>query len=232
MKSSLAKSKRAKVAPLKKSAMARHPIADASSAKDSLRVAAVSLFAIKGLDGVTVREIAELAKVNLSLISYYFGGKEGLYRSCIEEYGKNRLTQVQDLMVPARNREDFFERLKAILYFLMDASAKNHETSRMISREIEMGLPNARDVFEATLLKGLEHFLDFIQDAQKKGYVKKNVDARAVVLMLHSTVTHCLRAETVLDRYFKISIFSEKSRKQLSEAVVRAVVYGILESEK
>jgi len=45
--------------------------------------AAIPLFAAKGLNGVSVRELATAAGVNLSMISYYFGGKEGLYAAVL-----------------------------------------------------------------------------------------------------------------------------------------------------
>lgn len=47
--------------------------------------AAIPLFAAKGLNGVTVREVANAAGVNLSMISYYFGGKEGLYAAVLTD---------------------------------------------------------------------------------------------------------------------------------------------------
>lgn len=47
--------------------------------------AATPLFAAKGLNGVSVREVAREAGANLSMISYYFGGKEGLYAAVLTE---------------------------------------------------------------------------------------------------------------------------------------------------
>lgn len=40
---------------------------------------AAVLFAVKGYDGVSIRELAKTAGVNNALISYYFGGKKELY---------------------------------------------------------------------------------------------------------------------------------------------------------
>ena len=37
------------------------------------------------MNGVSVRELASAAGVNLSMISYYFGGKEGLYAEILKE---------------------------------------------------------------------------------------------------------------------------------------------------
>ena len=47
--------------------------------------AATPMFARHGLNGVSVRSLASAAGVNLSMISYHFGGKEGLYAEILKE---------------------------------------------------------------------------------------------------------------------------------------------------
>lgn len=47
--------------------------------------AATPLFANKGLAGVSIRELAEAAGVNIAAVSYYFKGKDGLYVAVLEE---------------------------------------------------------------------------------------------------------------------------------------------------
>lgn len=46
--------------------------------------AATPLFAKHGLNGVSIRNLADAAGVNLSMISYHFGGKAGLYAEILE----------------------------------------------------------------------------------------------------------------------------------------------------
>ncbi|WP_025897716.1 TetR/AcrR family transcriptional regulator [Sneathiella glossodoripedis] len=46
---------------------------------------AMPLFAERPFDAVSTRQIAKLAGVNLSAISYHFGGKEGLYQAIFEK---------------------------------------------------------------------------------------------------------------------------------------------------
>jgi TetR/AcrR family transcriptional regulator len=59
--------------------------AEHAKTKQRLFDAAVSLFARKGYAAVGVREIAKAAGVNLSTVSYYYGGKAGLLREIINE---------------------------------------------------------------------------------------------------------------------------------------------------
>ena len=52
--------------------------------KNKLLKTAFELFALRGMDGVSTREIVRRAGVNIHAISYYFGGKEGLYKAVID----------------------------------------------------------------------------------------------------------------------------------------------------
>ncbi len=51
---------------------------DAESSREKLIASAERLFADRGFDGVSVRDIANAAGVNSALVGYYFRGKEGL----------------------------------------------------------------------------------------------------------------------------------------------------------
>lgn len=46
---------------------------------------ATPLFATKGFAAVSVRELTVAAQINVSAISYYFNGKEGLYQAVLAE---------------------------------------------------------------------------------------------------------------------------------------------------
>ncbi len=68
------------------------------NSKTRILEAATKLFAQKGFDGTSIREICKKANVNLCMISYYWGGKQELYNGIIEnllekqiEYSKNFL---------------------------------------------------------------------------------------------------------------------------------------------
>ena len=59
---------------------------------------AEKLFAVKGFEAATVREIAEEAGVNLAMISYYFGSKEKMMESLFQERMINTKLKVQQLL--------------------------------------------------------------------------------------------------------------------------------------
>ena len=69
--------------------------------RNRLLTVATTLFAAGGLHGVTVRQIAESADVTPSMISYYFGGKDGLYSSVLQEQfaGLNFIAHIASLNI-------------------------------------------------------------------------------------------------------------------------------------
>jgi len=59
------------------------------TARARIRDAAIRLFADKGMDGTTVRDIAQAAGVSPGLLRHHFGSKEGLREVC-DEYVLDR----------------------------------------------------------------------------------------------------------------------------------------------
>jgi len=70
------------------------------------RVAA-NLFAEKGYNGVSMREISEESNVSKPTIYYYFGSKEGVFKELINfglQYGRAQAKQISMLNIPVKER--------------------------------------------------------------------------------------------------------------------------------
>ena len=61
---------------------------DRAATTASLRQAAMQVFAVRGCDAATTREVAAAAGVSEQLIQRYFGGKSGLLLSIMELYAE------------------------------------------------------------------------------------------------------------------------------------------------
>src|SRR5918999_1649068 len=61
---------------------------DKEATKEALLAAGVQVFAERGYDAATTREVAQTAGVNEQLIQRYFGGKSGLLLAIIERFGE------------------------------------------------------------------------------------------------------------------------------------------------
>lgn len=63
-----------------------HPARDREATEARILDAARDVFAKRGYDGAGLREVANAAQANLSLISRYFGGKEGLLSALTQRF--------------------------------------------------------------------------------------------------------------------------------------------------
>ncbi len=53
--------------------------------KEHIIAAAEKLFAMRGYDATSVRDICHEADVNVAMVNYYFGSKEGMFREMVEQ---------------------------------------------------------------------------------------------------------------------------------------------------
>jgi AcrR family transcriptional regulator len=73
--------------------------------RDRLILVAMRLFAEKGFDGVTVRDISAAADVSVGLINHHFASKEGL-RQAVDEYFIARTSAAIDRAIEATSNLD------------------------------------------------------------------------------------------------------------------------------
>ena len=79
-----------------------HPVGDPAledlTARARIRDAALRLFAERGIDGATIRDIAKAAGVSGGLVRHHFGSKEALRDAC-DAYALERLMRIKEQAV-------------------------------------------------------------------------------------------------------------------------------------
>ena len=121
---------------------------DDSTATRLLEVA-TRLFAERGYEGVSVRELAEAAEANVAAVSYHFGSKERLYRAALLAAHQ----AVADPMIAALASQEPAEvRLRTYVGLVID-HVINQERGGvcMISREIAAPTPALDELIERNI---------------------------------------------------------------------------------
>lgn len=137
--------------------------------------AAEKLFAYKGFDGTSIRDIAKAAHVNIAMISYYFGSKEKLLHALFEdrtEQVRSRLKSVleDETLEPMKKLgivvDEYVERIwEKPRFFKVMINEQIFERNTLVTRLVkEMKKQN------------MELIDKLIKEGQKKKLFKKGVD--------------------------------------------------------
>ena len=73
------------------------------TARARIRDAALRLFAERGVEGATIREIAEAAGVSGGLVRHHFGSKDDLRAAC-DAFALDQVVRIKEQAVGARRR--------------------------------------------------------------------------------------------------------------------------------
>ena len=135
---------------------------------------AEKLFAEKGFDGTSVREIAKLASINIAMISYYFGSKEKLLESIVLHRIGNMGLRLENLL-----NEDISPILKIeriIEYYILQVN-KNKHIHQIVNLEISNKKRDINfDSFKDLKKNNLKIVTSIVNEGQKQGLFKPDVN--------------------------------------------------------
>ncbi|MBC7689142.1 MAG: TetR/AcrR family transcriptional regulator [Aquabacterium sp.] len=142
------------------------------------------LFADKGFNGTSVREIADEAGVNLAMISYYFGSKEKLMEALFEHRVGNIKIRVESLI-----RDESLSPIEKVNMLIDEhidrVMQKQCFHKVMVGVQVTNKNPAILKAANRVKIRNAEVIAELIKDGQKKGVFKKKVD---LILMLNTMV--------------------------------------------
>ena len=211
----------------KKGAHAAHSF-DHQDTPERLIRAGIVLFAKQGFEGTSVKEIAEQAGVNVSLVSYHFNGKEGLYRACFEFFGREKIANPVRILQMVSSKEELRIRLNLFLEEFWSTNIQEIDIMCMIHREEETGFAIARDIFMDLFVKTFESFTKILRDAQEKGFVRKDLDIQMVSGVFFGAMIHNLAKDHINEKFLKVSLKDPEYRKKFAHTLVTTILEGCL----
>ncbi|NDC82353.1 TetR/AcrR family transcriptional regulator [bacterium] len=205
---------------------------DNDTTKGLLIRAASRLFAQKGLDGTTIKDIVDEAGVNVSLVSYHFNGKDGLFQACVRSMGQQNLEMAKRLLEPADSIAEFKLKLEIFISELLTVHAENPDVTRIIHREIENGSPFMDEVFQATFAEIFQTVIQFFIDAQHKRLIRSDLDCFILSSIITGSIVQFGRMDNVGKRHFNRSIQDPTYRKAISSHLIESFINGAIAPRK
>lgn len=149
---------------------------------------AETLFAEKGFDGTSIRDISKIAKINVAMVSYYFGSKEKLLESLVLFKTSGLKEQLINLI--DENLEPF-DKINKLIELYIHRLNCNRGIYRILHFELAskkrvLELPSFSEIKKFNL-KSLE---TIIKEGQAKGVFRKEVIIELLTPTILGTYFH------------------------------------------
>jgi TetR/AcrR family transcriptional regulator len=154
--------------------------------KDHILDVAERIFAEMGYDGASTRMISGEAAVNMAMLNYYFGSKEGLFLAVIER----KITSFQNILQSLGSAENTssWEKIEAYIEIYGERVVNNNCFQKLLYQELTMNRrTELAEKIRNILMKSVSELFRILQEGIDIGEFHKDTDMQMVVATLYGT---------------------------------------------
>ena len=178
-----------------------------SDTRTAIMKAARTVFARRGFEGASTREVAEVAGVNNAMIYYHFRDKSTLYRAVLarsfDEF--DRIWEHPIFSSEASSRKKIRTYIEGFISFQHD----NEELRRIMSMEFACCSVNYQWLAENYFVKSYHKLADLLKQGMRSGELKKMDPAIAIPnlvgMIIHSFIMRPM-AEHVIGKKLDLNV--------------------------
>ena len=111
--------------------------------KERIYKTAVTLFSRYGYAAVGVRDIAKKADINISMVSYYYGGKIGVLREIIERFFDGYINRITSVEIKSHPTEEI---IQAIIRNIITYIRANTKEAIIVFGELPHDVPEITEM--------------------------------------------------------------------------------------
>jgi len=188
------------------------------------------LFSDKGFEGTSIRDISKEAKINIAMISYYFGSKERLLEALILYKTSDLKLKLESLL--QENLEPL-DKVNKLIEIYINRISCNKGIFRVLHFELNSKKREKSFIAFTELKKGnLKSVESIITQGQEKGVFRKDVIIPLITPTIIGTFFHFhmnksfyeellnLKTEAMYNEYIKTSL-----TKHIQQTIKALLVY-------
>jgi TetR/AcrR family transcriptional regulator len=166
------------------------PLKPDQDSRAAILKAARSVFARRGFEGASTREVAEVARVNNAMIYYHFKDKVELYRAVLADSftAFDRIWEHEMFRSQATTREKIQKYIEEFIRF----QHGNEELRRIMSMEFAGCTKNTKWLADNYFVHSYEKLVKLLKEGMKRGELKKIDPAMAIPslvgMIIHSFI--------------------------------------------
>jgi TetR/AcrR family transcriptional regulator len=195
-----------------------------SATEKQILDAAKKVFILNGFEGTSMQQIANEAKINKSLLHYYFRTKEKLFNAVFSYALKHIMPQIQGIL---SSSETVFVKIELIVSEYIDLLMKNRFVPAFVLQEINR---DPDRLFEIMHGIGIDPkiFTDQFASEIEKGNIKP-IDPKHLVINMLALCIFPIAARPLIQRLFfnndskSYQQFLQERKKIVSSFIIQSI---------
>ncbi|HEK21179.1 MULTISPECIES: TetR/AcrR family transcriptional regulator [unclassified Mucilaginibacter] len=195
--------------------------------KDHILDAAEKVFAEHGYDGASTRMISGEAGVNMAMLSYYFGSKEGVFLAIFER----RIAAFQATLLSINNDESLgaWDKLMQFVDRYLDKVINNNCFHIMLNREISKPKKTElTDKITSIVMKNVHVFHQIIEDGVKSGAFSKEADKELLVATMFGTKNYIVNTPHLSSAILGYDVMDAKNQDEKLKPRLKTYMKNLL----
>lgn len=186
----------------------------------------IKLFGDYGFDAVSVRDIVADSEVNISAVSYHFGGKHELYQAVVNHLAsevKTRLSEFNTTEFAQMSLQDMEQRLTNIIAKFQEMFLSRNGISRLNIFTREISSPDKNNTHQYFVMM-IDSVHDFFKNVLHTYYTRRNEDTEKIEFVISLLIT------TLKNNTLKKSepLCAKYYQPDMLERLTQLVLYGKL----
>ncbi|GAB3923495.1 TetR/AcrR family transcriptional regulator [Mucilaginibacter myungsuensis] len=197
--------------------------------KDHILDVAERVFSDHGFDGASTRKISGEAGVNMAMLNYYFGSKEGLFLAVINR----KISGFRDILISITNESDTtqWEKIAKYIELYSEKIVSNNCFQKLLYQEMGMnrrtGLANE---VRSILMQNVGELKKIMREGIEKGEFKEDSDLEMVIATLYGTKNYVVNMPLMSSALFGFDIQDDKMLEGQFKPRMKTYMKNLLKS--
>jgi TetR/AcrR family transcriptional regulator len=197
--------------------------------KDHILDVAEKVFSELGFDGASTRTISGEAGVNMAMLNYYFGSKEGLFLAVFNR----KITSFQNLLQNLGNDDSMtaWNKIEKYIEMYAERVVNNNCFQKMLYQEMSMQRRgDLADKISEILMKNVSEVRKILQDGIDNGEFNKDTDMEMVIATIYGTKNFIINAPQLTSNMLGYDIQNDKLLEERLKPRIEAYLKKLLKA--
>ncbi|MDB5112383.1 MAG: hypothetical protein JWR67_3497 [Mucilaginibacter sp.] len=197
--------------------------------KDHILDVAERVFSAMGYDGASTRLISGEAGVNMAMLNYYFGSKEGLFLAVFDR----KITGFQNILQNLGNDDSMssWDKMEKYIELYSERVVNNNCFQKLLYQEMGMNRrtelsDNIRDI----LMKSISEVDKILQEGVNSGEFKKDTDIQMVIASIYGTKNFIVNTPLMSSQMLGYDIQDDKILEEKLKPRLKNFMKNLLKS--